>query len=292
MGLNTIRPFIRYREAKACRKMQYHQIQPPGYIKNYVRYFWTLESTCDSTVPKTFGPVADGCPGFIFQQAEKGNFYDEVKEDLPALFLYGQTTRPREIRTGGEFQALGASFYPNALKLIFGFNANELTDTCIDLNALSEEHGVPLSDKLLSASSVHDQVEILSSFLFLQIQKNNVQTDKTIQFVISEIIASHGSVSLRDLQQRLQISERSLERKFNQSVGISPKLFARICRFQASLHQLRNNKYTKLSDIAFENGYADQSHFIRAFQEFAGFSPNQYQKQSLEVVANFPQLIR
>ncbi len=271
--------------------MHYTQIQPPGYIKNYVRYFWTLESTCNSTVPKTFGPVADGCPGFIFQQAEKGNFYDEVKEDLPALFLYGQTTRPREIRTSGKFQALGASFYPNALKLVFGFNANELTDTCIDLNALSEEHGVPLSDKLLSASSVHDQVEILSSFLFLQIQKNNVQTDAAIQFVISEIIASHGSVSLRDLQQRLQISERSLERKFNQCVGITPKLFARICRFQASLHQLRNNRYTKLSDIAFENGYADQSHFIRAFQEFAGFSPNQYQKQSLEVVANFPQLI-
>jgi AraC-like DNA-binding protein len=47
-----------------------------------------------------------------------------------------------------------------------------------------------------------------------------------------------------------------------------------------------------LSDIAFENGYADQSHFIRAFQEFAGFTPNQYQKQLLEVVANFPQLLR
>jgi AraC-like DNA-binding protein len=272
--------------------MRYNQIQPPGYIKNYVRYFWTLESTCEGTVPKTFGPVADGCPGFIFQQAEKGSFYDEVKEDLPALFLYGQTTRPREIHTGAQFHALGASFYPNALKLIFGFNANELTDTCIDLNALSEEHGTPLSDKLLNSSSIHDQVEILSSFLFLLIQKNNVQTDKAIHFVITEIIASNGSVSLRDLQQRLQVSERSLERKFKECVGISPKLFARICRFQASLHQLRSNRYTKLSDIAFENGYADQSHYIRAFQEFAGFSPYQYQKQSLEVVANFPELIR
>jgi AraC-like DNA-binding protein len=272
--------------------MQYTQIQPPGYIKNYVRYFWTLESPCNGATPKTFGPVADGCPGFIFQQAEKGNFYDEIKEDLPALFLYGQTTRPREIRTGGEIRALGASFYPHALKSVFGFNANELTDTCTDLNALSEERGVALSDKLLHASSVHEQVEILSSFLFLQIQKNNVQTDTAIQFVISEIVASHGSISLRDLQQRLQLSERSLERKFNQCVGISPKLFARICRFQASLNQLRSNRYTKLSDIAFENGYADQSHFIRAFQEFAGFTPNQYQKQLLEVVANFPQLLR
>jgi AraC-like DNA-binding protein len=54
-------------------------------------------------------------------------------------------------------------------------------------------------------------------------------------------------------------------------------LFARICRFQASLNQIRNNDYCRLSDIAYENEYADQSHLIRAFKEFAGISPNKYQ---------------
>jgi AraC-like DNA-binding protein len=54
---------------------------------------------------------------------------------------------------------------------------------------------------------------------------------------------------------------------------------------------LRNNHYHKLSDIAFENEYADQSHFIRAFKEFAGFSPYRYRQQSNEVVENFAELI-
>jgi AraC-like DNA-binding protein len=69
-------------------------------------------------------------------------------------------------------------------------------------------------------------------------------------------------------------------------VGISPKLFSRICRFQATLQQLRTNGFDKLSDIAFEHNYADQSHFIRSFKEFAGVSPFQYQKQFEEIAEN------
>ena len=73
-------------------------------------------------------------------------------------------------------------------------------------------------------------------------------------------------------------------------MGVSPKLFARISRFQASLSQLRNNDFNKLSDLAFDNDYADQSHFIRSFREFAGFSPHQLRKQSVELLENFTEL--
>jgi AraC-like DNA-binding protein len=92
------------------------------------------------------------------------------------------------------------------------------------------------------------------------------------------------------LQRELQLSERTLERKFKQAVGISPKLFARIARFQQSLDQLRQNQYDKLSDVAYGNEYADQSHFIRVFKEFTGFTPLEFRKQVHEVVENFPEI--
>ncbi|UOQ68039.1 helix-turn-helix domain-containing protein [Hymenobacter volaticus] len=94
------------------------------------------------------------------------------------------------------------------------------------------------------------------------------------------------------MQESLHMSERSFQRKFKQHVGIPPKLFSRICRFQVSLNQLRNHQYHKLSDVAFENDYADQSHYIRSFQEFAGCSPYQYQRQVNELVENFPLIIQ
>jgi AraC-like DNA-binding protein len=108
-----------------------------------------------------------------------------------------------------------------------------------------------------------------------------------MQFAISSIIQSKGGVPLQDLQKYLQISERSFERKFKQYVGITPKLFSRISRFQASLHELRIGLHNKLTDVAYENDYADQSHFIRSFKEFAGCSPLQYQKQLMQSVDNF-----
>jgi AraC-like DNA-binding protein len=111
-----------------------------------------------------------------------------------------------------------------------------------------------------------------------------------MQFALSSIIQSKGSVSLITLRETLQLSERSFERKFKQHVGIPPKLFSRIARFQASLNQLKRNQFDKLSDIAFENDYADQSHFIRSFKEFAGCSPFQYQKLGPEVIDNLTEL--
>lgn len=266
--------------------MKYQEIAPPAYLKNHVRYFWTLESSGTEHLPHIFGPVADGCPGLILQQSADGSFYQEDKQ-LPDLLLYGQTTRYTELHTTGAICSIGVCCYPHALKSVFGLNADELTNTCLDLDLLAVTKDFYLAEKLSDTPSLAAKIDIISAFIFNQISKNTAGTDEVTQFALTQIIASKGSIALKDLQQQLQLTERSFERRFKQGVGISPKLFSRICRFQNSLEQLRNNKYSKLSDIAFENDYADQSHYIRVFKEFAGFSPYQYQKKSSEVAPGF-----
>ncbi|PSL46373.1 AraC family transcriptional regulator [Chitinophaga niastensis] len=266
--------------------MKYQELSPPDYLKNHIRYFWTLESTSVDHLPKTFGPMADGCPGLMFQRSEEGTFYQHNKQ-LPDILLYGQTTKYTALQLIGQVSTIGICCYPNALKSIFGLNADELTNTCVDLNLLPAAPSFRLSEKLMTAASTADQIEIISSFLYIQIKKNQAPTDEITQYALSQIIQSKGNIGLKELQKNLQLTERSFERRFKQCVGISPKLFSRICRFQSSLDQLRNNDYNKLSDIAFENDYADQSHYIRVFKEFAGISPFQYQKQSKEAGTNF-----
>lgn len=264
--------------------MKFDQIKPPDHLKAYIKCFWTLEYNIDS-LPKTFRTIADGCPGLIYQQTDNGQFYQNSKQ-LPSIFLYGQATTHAELSTNGKSSITGVFFYPNALKSIFGLNADELTDTCIDIKLMPADKEFQLSERLLNSSSIDDQIEIMSSYLISEIKKNNINSDESIQYALSLIRGSDGNISLKNVQKDLQLSERSFERRFKQYVGVSPKLFSRICRFQASLAQLRKNSYNKLSDIAYENEYSDQSHFIRAFKEFAGFSPFQYQKQSKEVVEN------
>lgn len=268
--------------------MKYEQILPPDNLKNYVQYFWTLESPCADPLPQAFGPLADGCPGIIFQESKYGLFHDQENKPLPQIFLYGQTIKRTRINLIGKFNTVGVCFFPNALKSVFGFDANELTDTCLDLDLLSSR----LPEQLINTPLPYDQIEILSSFICSKIRKTDRKRDEITHYALHQIMGSRGLLALKDLQKDLQLSERSFERRFNQFVGISPKLFSKVCRFQASLRQLKSNRYNKLSDIAYDNGYSDQSHFIRTFKEFSGFSPHQFQKQYFELAENFPVLLK
>jgi AraC-like DNA-binding protein len=268
--------------------MNYATYVPPDSLKLYVKYFWSLESSADASAMQSLRTMADGCPGIVFQQSG-GNFYRDGKQ-LPQTFLYGQSTTYGELSLLGNFDTVGVYFYPSALKLLFNIDAHTLTDTCLDLDAEARKRGFWLSEQLAAAPSVPAKIAVLSAYLFLQSESNNKSHSDVMRYALSEILKSHGTFPLKDLRVNLRMSERSFERRFKEYVGISPRLFSRICRFQASLTQMRNNNYDKLSDIAFENDYADQSHFIRTFKEFTGFSPNQYQLQSSELVENLSQI--
>jgi AraC-like DNA-binding protein len=141
-----------------------------------------------------------------------------------------------------------------------------------------------LTEQLLNAETVDKQIQTLSAYLSNLIKKKNAQIDKMMNAAIHYLIKSNGEIELSELQRDLNLSQRTFERKFDQHVGISPRLFARICRFQASLNQLKEKDYQKLSDIAYDNSYADQPHFIRSFKEFSGHSPSEFQKKSRQLI--------
>lgn len=266
--------------------MDYRIILPPENLKPFVRYFWVLENKDAHNATVTFSPLADGCPGIMFQPADKGAFCIDDQQQ-PDIFLYGQTIEPIKMTLSGKLHTVGVIFHPHALQSVFGIDAHELTGTCVDLGLVQHKKERPLLEKLLSAATVEEQIDLLAASLSNSVQRTGDKQDAIIRFASTEILRGKGDTSFATLQQQLRTTERTLERRFKQSIGISAKLFSRICRFQESLNQLRNNNYNKLSDIAYENGYADQSHFIRTFKEFTGVSPFDYRKQLNEVAENF-----
>ena len=261
--------------------MNYQVITPPPSLRKYVRSIWTLESRSEDTSEKAFTVMSTGAPGLIFQQDPKV-FSGFEGEQLPQLFVFGQATKHGQLHSGGSFRTIGVNFQPAALKAVFGLNARELTDqnTCVQLLTKTS-----LNEQLVNCRSVKEQVACLT--VFLQEQVHDTAADnKKLSYAVA---ALQQGKKLPAVLHALNISERSLERLFLTHIGITPVLYARICRFQASMALLRQGAYRSLTDIAHLQGYYDQSHFIRDFKLFSGVSPRIYLRKAIERMPGFPE---
>jgi transcriptional regulator GlxA family with amidase domain len=87
------------------------------------------------------------------------------------------------------------------------------------------------------------------------------------------IAESAGTAPVRAIAQRLGISTRSLERRFEQAVGLSPRTARRVARFQQAVHIALAENHASLAAIAVRSGYYDQAHFTRDFTALSGLSP-------------------
>lgn len=225
--------------------------------------------------------MCNGLPGLIFQENHEV-FTGFEGEQLPQLFVFGQARKYGQLHGGGSFRTVGVTFQPTALKSLFGLNANELTDqnTCISYLAKTS-----LSEQLLHAGSVQQQVACLFTFLLAQSHRHEDE-NKKLGYAVA---ALQQGKSLSAVLHDLHLSERSLERLFLTHIGITPILYARICRFQSSLTLLRQGSFRSLTDIAHSLGYFDQSHFIRDFKLFSGASPGIYLRKTIERMPGFPE---
>jgi AraC-like DNA-binding protein len=101
--------------------------------------------------------------------------------------------------------------------------------------------------------------------------------DKIYQNAISLIDARDGLIKVGEIAESLNVSIRTLERKFNDFLGFSPKMFVRLVRFQKVMEALQSKSTTgSLSDIVYKFGYFDQSHFIRDFKLMSEVLPGSF----------------
>ena len=252
--------------------MIYCTIAPPRSLSSYVRFFWTLESDA----PYCHRSMADGCAEMVFHY--KGSFEEITNETPEKSFvsgLHGPSQFFRRYTTETSFAIFGVYFYPFALPHFFTVPASELSDQAPDLKTLLGNEGAELEEKIMLAATNADRVSIISSFLQRKLSRQEDRRQPAFCSLISDMIHSEGIVSVDELAKRSFLSIRQFERNFRIFSGFSPKLYSRIIRFQsATSHYGIENK--SLTDIAYDCGYYDQSHFIHEFKQFSGYHPKQY----------------
>jgi len=221
---------------------------------------------------------ANGSPTLVFNTARATN----KNKNVSHLTLYGQTITPGELSIKSDFTLIAYFLFPGALISLFNISAGELTDGSIELNFLKQARTYNLQEQLLNTAMLHYRLDLLNNFI-KKLAKNALSVNNTAEFAAQKLKQTSGQLSLKNIQQELCITERTLQRLFEINVGLSPKMYSRICQFQAAFQQLNQNNHLKFSDIAYQNGYADQSHFIRVFKEFTSLTPKAY-LQNLQAI--------
>jgi len=252
--------------------MNYYTIAPPPALSPYVRFFWVLESD----EPYCHRSMADGCAEMIFHY--KGVF-DEITTDGQATQsflsgLHGPSKNYRRFITDRSFGIFGVYLYPFTIPYLFSLPASELSDQSPDLQSLFGRDGRDLEEKIMLAVHNRQRVAVMSSFLEKKLL-NICSGQPACVAIINTLIHTGGSTSVNELAKRSFLSTRQFERNFKTFSGFSPKLYSRIIRFQLATQQYGpGNK--SLTDIAYDCGYYDQSHFIHDFKQFSGYHPRQY----------------
>ncbi|WP_162618617.1 helix-turn-helix domain-containing protein [Pedobacter yulinensis] len=254
--------------------MNYQIYEAPPGLQAYVRYFWTIDYAEDGGKDKAIKILADRFPRLIFQNLD-GHIATKTENGivLPTAFLSGIITRQTHYLVKGSYSHLGVSFYPHAMKALFGIDAHELTDTLPDLvNFCSAE----LIEKLYDAAGHQQRVDLLIQYLLSRLSRKTIQLS-AINWMIHSPLDRLSSVD--EILNVVRMSERSLERLFKAHLGISPKKYLRILRFEKAVEMLNQSKRTNLSSLAYAIGYSDQAHFNRDFKEFSGLTPRHFQNQ-------------
>ncbi len=250
--------------------MVYEIISPPKILGKYVRNFWLLE--CDyGPNDKVLNLFSDGFPRLSFQ-CNDGDSYIKSEEGiyLSNSFLSGVSTKPIRFLIRNKYSHVAVSLYPQAVRRIFGIDACDVVDHYSNLSDFCPKE---LTDRILDSRSNIDRLQLLVDFLTSRLHVYDNTDDPVIEDCI---FGQQNDWTLNGILRTHKISGRQLERKFKYSIGIPPKTYLRIMRFEKAMKLLQTNTFGKLLNIAIDLGYWDHAHFTKDFKESAGFTPKEY----------------
>src|SRR5690606_15422211 len=151
--------------------------------------------------------------------------------------------------------------------------ANEFFNLSLSLGDILEKSKISEEEeKLIIATTDKQRIKIVEQFLLSQLK--DIQVDKLIVEAVKLIYQSKGTIRVKELNEKLFISQSPFEKRFRKVVGTTAKKFASIVRFNSVLDNLNETK--SLTEICYENNFFDQAHFIKDFKQVTGDTPENF----------------
>lgn len=265
--------------------MHYREIAPSAALAEYIRCIWILEGTPDLDEVDAIFP--DGSMELVFQYGtpmkrilQEGESYLQSQS-----MLIGQISKKISLQPTGTIGMIGIRFHPWGVFPFLPMPLHEITDREVALDLIWGSEIRELEDRIYHEPK-EAAIKAIQQFLLRRLAGNSYTTLSMRQVVLA-ITNNQGNTRIDGLADQSNLSERQFNRKFSNLIGLSPKHFAGIIRFQHFFRQTRQQPDQSLGAIALSCGYYDQSHFIREFKQYAGMSPREYFKTENRLASFF-----
>lgn len=254
--------------------MKFYKHTPTDKLKPYIKYYVVSENELENEY-KVF-PSS----GLVIGLQYKGQLVsvqDNIANKLASAGITGISDGYKIFKSSADIGTILVYFTEIGFSHFASHPANELFNLSLSLKDVFEKESInELEERLYFANSDNERIKIVDQFFIAQLR--DIKIDKLIVEAVKLICQSKGIIRIKELNEKLFISQSPFEKRFRKVVGTTPKKFASIIRFNTVLDNLNETK--SLTQICYENSFFDQAHFIKDFKKFTGNTPEEF-KQSL-----------
>ncbi len=257
--------------------MNFKFVKPSGILANYIQYYWVLESdVSEGRIWERVIPTTNIELMFHYKNPFVSQKNSGPAASQPRSFMSGLKNDFVDVSTNGDSGVIAVSFYPFGACNFFRFPMLEIEDKTADLSDIDNAGFILIEEQLYESRNLHERIALIEKYLLTRFRPVASYDLRLMKEGLRLLNSRKGQLEIQSLSSHLCLTEKSLQRKFNTFIGKSPKKFARIVRFQEIIRCLSENSNRSLTEIAMDNGYFDQAHFIRDFKSLSGFSPKEF----------------
>lgn len=261
--------------------MLYRSYTPSSRLAGLVERFWLCS---DAPSHRRERILPSGTTELVINlHDDEIRIYEPLHADLYARFsgavVSGPYSRCFLIDPTQHASIIGVHFRPGGAFPFFGLPIDELVDTHLDLDTLWGRLATELRERLCAAPTAVKQFSLLEAALVSRLAHAPIRHG-AVGLALTKFGETHEGTRVRDVASYVGLSQRRFIEVFAAEVGLTPKLYCRVRRFQQAMDSVQNAIAPEWSKVAAGCGYFDQSHLIRDFLAFSGLTPADYFRQT------------
>jgi AraC-like DNA-binding protein len=202
----------------------------------------------------------------------------DLRYSWAAAGIAGPSSRPFPMTTDCQFSVLGVQFRPGGAPAVLGLPTRGMLDQTIALDGIWGPRALEFEERLHRAGSPRERLDTAEAFLVGAI-RDDLSPSPPVALAAQKLWRSGNAGVVTRLAQHMDLAPARLMQQFEDAMGLKPKLFQRLHRFQRAVRLIHGGREKSFAAIAIEAGYFDQAHFTHDFRTFAEMSPSAYRER-------------